>query len=283
MPIDPTNSAATHTDDGIDTRSIGRLQMGHLTVNGTQTLRHMPATLSRCAPPQFVLIRMRVGQGWLRHRGGEIPLRDDECVLLDDREPYEITFADGSDSLWFHLPIDWVEGCLPDPHVAVAVPLGNRQPWAGMLRDVMDTLHADGGASSPLLIARSLCSALALTVDTIEVRSTAHSRKTFKSLQRTLAELASTCNVTVAEIAQAHGISPRYLHAIYSANGTSCGRELIRVRLERAQRLLLDPREPGRSIDDIAWQCGFSDSGHFRRRFRALFGVSPSAMRTGSP
>jgi transcriptional regulator GlxA family with amidase domain len=54
------------------------------------------------------------------------------------------------------------------------------------------------------------------------------------------------------------------------------------VRLERAQRLLLDPKAPGRSIDDIAWQCGFSDAGHFRRRFRALFGVSPSAMRTGS-
>jgi transcriptional regulator GlxA family with amidase domain len=51
------------------------------------------------------------------------------------------------------------------------------------------------------------------------------------------------------------------------------------VRLERAQRLLLDPAESRRSIDDIAWQCGFSDAGHFRRRFRAFFGISPSAMR----
>ena len=204
-------------------------------------------------------------------------------MLIDSREPYELAFDDGSDSLWFHLPIDWVERYLPDPQIAVAVPLGSRKPWAGMLRDVMDTIHADDGTSASFLIARSLCTALALTADTIEVRSTAHSRKTFKSLQRTLAELASTCNVTAAEIAHAHGISPRYLHAIYSANGTSCGRELIRVRLERAQRLLLDSKEPGRSIDDIAWQCGFSDAGHFRRRFRALFGVSPSAMRMGSP
>jgi AraC-like DNA-binding protein len=259
------------------------LQVSRVTVDCTRTLRRTPEIIARCTQPGFVLIRMRAGRGSLRHRGVEVPLRIDDCVLLDDREPYELTFTDGSDSLWFHLPIDWVERYLPDPQVAVAVPLGSKQPWAGMLRDVMDTIHADGGASPPLLIARSLCTALALTVDTIEVRSTAHSRKTFQSLQRTLAELASTCNVTVAEIAQAHGISPRYLHAIYSANGTSCGRELIRVRLERAQRLLLDPREPSRSIDDIAWRCGFSDAGHFRRRFRALYGVSPSAMRTGSP
>ena len=266
-------------DGTVTQRSIARLQVSHVTVNGTQTLRRTSAMIARCAQPRFVLIRMRAGQGWLRHRGGEVPLSVDECVLLDGREPFELSFRDGSDCLWFHLPIDWMEGYLPDPQVAIAVPLGGRQPWAGMLREVMDTIHADDGASAPFLVARSVCTALALAVDAIEVRSTAHSRKTFKSLQRTLAELASTCNVTVAQIAQAHGISLRYLHTIYSANGTSCGRELIRVRLERAQRLLLDPTEPSRSIDDIAWQCGFSDAGHFRRRFRALFGVSPSAMR----
>lgn len=266
--------------DGIVTRrSIARLQVCCVTVNGAQTLRRTPAIIAGRAEPRFVLVRMRAGRSWLHHRGGDVSLRPDECVLLDGREPCELSLGGGSDSLWFHLPIDWVESHLPDPQVAVAVPLGSRQPWSGMLLDVMDTIHADIGASPPFLVARSLCTALALTVDAIEVRSTAHSRKTFKSLQRTLAELASTCNVTVAEIAQAHGISPRYLHAICSANGTSCERELIRVRLERAQRLLLDPTESNRSIDDIAWQCGFSDTSHFRRRFRAVFGVTPSEMR----
>lgn len=276
----------THLDlgtsgfDGLVTeRAIARLHVSHLAARTTQTVRW--TVTAHTGRPRFVLIRMRAGQGSLQHRGAEVPLHPDECVLLDGREPCEFVMRDGSEILWFHLPVDWVEACLPDPDVAVAVPLGSRQPWAGMLRDVMDTIHADDGASPPLLIARSLCTALALVAGAIEVRSTAHSRKTFQSLQRTLAELASTCHVTVAEIAQAHGISPRYLHAIYSANGTSCTRELIRVRLERAQRLLLDPSAAGRSIEDIAWQSGFADAGHFRRRFRAQFGVSPSAMRAG--
>jgi AraC-like DNA-binding protein len=263
----------------VQRRAIGRLQMNHVTVDGTQILRRTPAVIARCTRPCYILIRMRAGRGWLRHRGGEVQLRTDECVMLDSREPYELTVSGHSESLSFHLPIDLVEAHLPDPQVAVAVPLGSRQPWAGMLRDVMETIHADREPSSPFHIAQSLCTALALAVDATEIRSTRHSRKTFKSLQQTLAGMASTCNVTAGEIAQAHGISLRYLHAIYSANGTSCGRELIRVRLERAQRLLLDPTMPGRLIDDIAWQCGFSDASHFRRRFRALFGVSPSAMR----
>ncbi len=270
MPVDACHCTAM--------RPIGRLQMSCVTADGTQT-EQMAAISANCATPAFALIRVRSGRGWLHHRGGEVSLRADECVLLDGREPCALIFEHGSDILWFQLPVDCVESYLPDPQVAVAVPLGSRQSWSGTLREVMDTIHADAGASPPYLVARNLCTALALTVDAIEVRSTAHSRKTFKSLQRTLAELASTCNVTVAEIAHAHGISLRYVHAIFSANGTSCGRELIRVRLGRAQRLLLDPAESARSIDDIAWQCGFSDAGHFRRRFRALFGVSPSAMR----
>ena len=33
----------------------------------------------------------------------------------------------------------------------------------------------------------------------------------------------------------------------------------------------------------IAWQCGLDDLERFRRRFRALFGVSPSQLRAGVP
>ena len=279
MNVDTTGGEFAGT---LRSRSIGRMQVNLVTVDRAQIMCRTPVIIARCERPGFLLMCMRAGDGWLRHLSGETPLRPDECVLLDSREPFELTVNGRSESLYFHLPIDWVEAYLPDPQAAVAVPLGSRQPWSGLLREVMETILAEGESSLPSLVAQNLCTALALAAPTVEVRSTLHSRKTFKSLQRTLAGQASTCNVTAGETAQAHGISLRYLHAIYCANGTSYGRELIRLRLERAQRLLLDPMEPGRSIEDIAWQCGFSDPSHFRRRFRALFGSSPSAIRTDS-
>lgn len=260
-------------------RLIGRLQINRITVGGILNLRRTSAEVARCEQQRFVLLRIRSGQGWLRHAGAEIPLQSDDCVLLDTREPQELSLESGADTLWFHLPVEWVERHMPDPQAAVGVVLGKQQPWVDGLRDVMESIHRDQEAVSPFLLSENLCTALALAAEAIEVRSTRHVRKTFISLQRTLAELAFTCNVTAGEIALAHGISLRYLHAIYSANGTSCGRELIRVRLERARRLLLDPAEQDRSIDDIAWQCGFSEASHFRRRFRTFFGVPPSAMR----
>lgn len=259
-------------------RVTGCMQVDHLAVDASMVLRRAKV-LSRCQESRLSLLRMRSGRGLMRHAGGEILLQRDECVLIDSREPFDLTLTGGADLLWYRLPVEWLERHLPDPQVVVGVPLGDRQPWAGVLRDVLDAIHENAGAASPFLLSENLGSALALTAETIEVRSTRHVRKTFISLQRTLANLAFTCNVTAGEIAQAHGISLRYLHAIYSANGTSCGRELFRLRLERARRILLDPAEHGRSIDDIAWQCGFSDASHFRRRFRTFFGVPPSALR----
>lgn len=276
------NAAGANIDGWVTAQPISRLEVHQFTVSRAQILRWTPAHIAGCAQPPFMLVSLRGGQGSARHCGAEVNLGAGECVLLDGREPFELLLADASEGLLFKLPVDWVEGCLPDPRVAVAVPLGNRPPWSGLLRDVMDTIHADEGDSPPLLIARSLRTALALTVDAIEVRSTVHGRKTFQALQRTLTELAPHCHVTVADIAEAHGISTRYLHAICAANGTSCVRELMRVRLERAQRLLQAAGASSLSIDEIAWQCGFADTGHFRRRFRAHYGIPPSVMRQGA-
>jgi AraC-like DNA-binding protein len=264
----------------VECRMMGRMRVARLVATGRQLLRRTAEGIARCNRPRFELLRIRSGRGLLRHHLGEVVLGRDECILLDGREPVELTLFD-AEVLWIDVPADAVERHLPDPQALVCMPLGDRSPWADGLRGVVDALHASPQPSEPFLLCESLCTALALASAPIEVRSTRHVRKTFLSLQRTLSDQASTCNVTASAIARAHGISLRYLHAIYSANGTSFGRELIRFRLEHARRLLLDPAEQGHSIDDIAWQCGFSDPSHFRRRFRDFYGVPPSAMRRG--
>ena len=50
-------------------------------------------------------------------------------------------------------------------------------------------------------------------------------------------------------------------------------------RLAKAKALLLTTV---RSITDIAAATGFNDSGYFTRKFKELYGLSPSAMRKGT-
>jgi AraC-like DNA-binding protein len=85
-----------------------------------------------------------------------------------------------------------------------------------------------------------------------------------------------------AEIAAAVGISVRHLHRLFSLRGCTVGDWIRCRRLLQCRRDLADPRLRNRSITEVAFFWGFSDSAHFSRCFRTQFGICPRAFRSGA-
>ncbi|MCP4002937.1 MAG: helix-turn-helix transcriptional regulator [bacterium] len=81
---------------------------------------------------------------------------------------------------------------------------------------------------------------------------------------------------TVAEVARLLFTSTRTLQRELSASGTSFSRLLDALRIEVASELLADP---ARSVTEVGYICGFSDSAHFSRRFKANKGAAPQVWR----
>jgi AraC-like DNA-binding protein len=79
-------------------------------------------------------------------------------------------------------------------------------------------------------------------------------------------------------IAQAHRISVRYLHLLFSERGVTVGGWVQLRRLAQCRVALTDVRND-RTITEIGMKWGFSDAAHFSRSFKAAFGISPSAFR----
>lgn len=79
---------------------------------------------------------------------------------------------------------------------------------------------------------------------------------------------------TITDVAQSMGLSPRSLQRALSTNSTSFVNVITHWRLEEAIRLLSVTEL---SITEIGYICGFSDTSHFSRRFKAQYGMSPSA------
>jgi AraC family transcriptional regulator, positive regulator of tynA and feaB len=77
------------------------------------------------------------------------------------------------------------------------------------------------------------------------------------------------------KVAELVGISPRYLQDLFHADGTTASDWIWKRRLEKSRRDLADPLRAGDSIAQIALACGFADFGHFSRRYKEAFGVSP--------
>lgn len=79
------------------------------------------------------------------------------------------------------------------------------------------------------------------------------------------------------DIAGAAGFSPFHFHRVFkSLVGETVAEFVKRQRLERA--LYLMSHAPGRSLTEVALQCGFASSSDFSRSFKQRFGAPPSAF-----
>jgi AraC-like DNA-binding protein len=85
--------------------------------------------------------------------------------------------------------------------------------------------------------------------------------------------------LSVRTIAEAHGISARYVSQLMEDRGETAGRYILRSRLERVARLLSDQAAPASRFVDIALACGFNDISSFNRAFKSHFGESPRSFR----
>lgn len=101
------------------------------------------------------------------------------------------------------------------------------------------------------------------------------------SARRRLADILNDRRLLLAlrppTLARLAGMPVRsFNRAFHAAYNTSPRRWLADQRLRlAAQHLLID----GQRIEDVATEAGFANPSQFARRFRALFGCSPSAYR----
>ncbi len=89
-------------------------------------------------------------------------------------------------------------------------------------------------------------------------------------------------DVRPPDVAQALGISLRYLHKAFAGSGTTFSAYVTEQRLERARVALEEPRLRKQTLTEIAHRFGFYDLSHFNRCFSRRYGMLPSTYRAQS-
>lgn len=93
-------------------------------------------------------------------------------------------------------------------------------------------------------------------------------QKTMDYIQNHLQDLGS-----LESLAAMMEISPRYLRRLFEQQ---VGMSLQRFRLWTKMRTALDCIAAGASFTEAAYAASFTDSAHFSRTFRDMFGIAPS-------
>lgn len=86
-------------------------------------------------------------------------------------------------------------------------------------------------------------------------------------------------DLTVADVAHEHGISPRYLQKLFALAGRTFSSYVRMRRLERCRADLASPLYVQLSISEICFRWGFNCSSHFSRAFREQYDTSPRQYR----
>lgn len=86
-------------------------------------------------------------------------------------------------------------------------------------------------------------------------------------------------SLTITAVARRHALSPRQVQRMFEGDGITFSQFVLRRRLARAHRLLVDPRRADRPVSAVAFEVGFSDLSYFNRAFRRQYGATPSDVR----
>lgn len=102
---------------------------------------------------------------------------------------------------------------------------------------------------------------------------------TLERIKRLARSQLSDVDIGLVQLAQQLGCTPRTLQKQFAAYGQTFSAWLMEERLIALRALLDDPANALKSTEWLAFACGFRDASHFRRRFKARFGVSPGEYR----
>ncbi len=80
-------------------------------------------------------------------------------------------------------------------------------------------------------------------------------------------------------VAQALGLSPRYVQVLLADRGETLTGLIRARRLAEAERRLSDPSRRGQSVAAIGYSLGFAAPAHFSRTFKTATGLSPLDFR----
>jgi AraC-like DNA-binding protein len=94
-----------------------------------------------------------------------------------------------------------------------------------------------------------------------------------------IARHLAQADLSVAELAQRHGCTPRFIQRLFEQEGTTFTEYVLAQRLVRAHDLLRDASRRAEKITVVALDCGFGDVSYFNRAFRRRYGAAPSEIR----
>ena len=216
--------------------------------------------------------------------GQDTTLRDGEFTLCDGAHPYSIDFAGSNRMLVLRFPADRLDSRVGGFGRFAGCRLGRgarSAMFVSFFRNVWATAEAAQDELWSDTVSGVMIDLLALALqDPGEEAPSSLNPEWRRRLCAYIEEHLHEPELKTSTIAEAFGVTARYVQMVFAAMATTVSAHILDRRLERAaERLSRGMRDI--SISAVAFDLGFQDLSHFSRSFRARYGVSAKQYRAG--
>jgi len=269
----------------IESRELAETKYSHV-ISTAHHVRRDKTRIASSSAEHFLLSLQVKGHGTLVQDGREAMLSPGDFALYDVTRPYELIFEEEFEQLVMQVPRDQITSRLFDIDNLTAVGVSGKV-GAGRLASMLITQTASQLAyldedslgkvqSSALdLMANALAGQIGVRSEIVSEGQELTIRRILHYIEDSLGDPSLTCEI----VAQANGISERYLRKLFQAKGHGVSEWIWQRRLEQARLDLQDPLMAHRSITSIAYDWGFKDTAHFSRAFKKRFDRTPRQIR----
>jgi AraC family transcriptional activator of tynA and feaB len=236
--------------------------------------------------PYFLHLQLK-GRLKVTQDGRESMLDRGDLVLADSAMPYTLRYEEECSTLVMILTAGDLANRLPAPDDLLGVKMSGREGMAATASSLLAGIWEEARTRDlPGTVGETLASAVMdvfaaswIATANVQVAESAVSISRRIQIRRHVEAHLRDPELSARSVAGAFGISPRYLHIIFSSGEETVSNLILRRRLEECAKQLRDAVWARRTITEIAFSWGFNNATHFARVFREKYGTSPRDYR----
>ncbi|MFP4273717.1 MAG: helix-turn-helix domain-containing protein [Paracoccaceae bacterium] len=283
FPLRLTFRCADRFEGRISRRELGRMSVSRLTTEPLQYERR-PTHISGSAEEEYLVTIPAQSPVVFRQLGREVRCEPGGFILERGDEPYRFLYESRNDLYVMKVARSVLAERVRDPDRLCARVFDGRAGIGALFSSMVRNVHDTGAGTTEAaqrVLGRQLLELLTLALDEgegIEIGLTSGVRAAHLArVDRVIRDNLANPALSPEMVAQACGISKRYLHELFRHEDCTVAQRTRERRLIAARDML--EAQPRRSIAEIAYRFGFSEQAHFSRLFRAAFGETPSGYR----
>jgi len=282
LPWQITSRARPDVRAAVRERSFDGYSFLHCRCDSLSGRRSLPQ-LARTQAEFLCLLHIVDGTETIRIDGQEVVLQAGDSLLWDSRHRMDFHLDGTLEKLTLLVPMERSQAVSTLFPELIGRPIDGAQGIGALFAAYMRSFGREVWSMEPDAASSAVQATLELLLSTLRDRSAGGRPQgrsaTLLRLQRFIRANLADPDLTPQRVAEANGLSLRYLHLLFAETGTSVGQWIRRQRIECAKADLRARGGAQAPITEIALRWGFNDVSHFGKVFRSETGLSPRDYR----